>query len=576
MTTDKKLSVLLPQQIPDYVGEFYPLFVTFVTKYFEWLEEPGNAQETIQNLVLNRDIDTTASSLATKFMSTYAPGMPLESAADRSILVKYFRDFYDRKGSEESFKFFFRAFFNDQINVQRPADFLFKTSDGSWYVERSLRVTAVTGDPRGVASTTSTGSSTGATAAVNQVDQITDDAGVAYNIILQTRGSTGTFSSSEFITATAWDWVNNTSSQVVMLNTAPVRVANGRWLDTKSQVSDGQVLQDSFYYQNFSYVIQSHISLSEWYTSILEQLHPTGNAVFNNMVIDTDVDNTVSGFATTVVAETVVDIPIGIPTFYIGPGYTFDRVADFFTGTSATTSAGAIVYDDTYIYAGENVTWALQAEPDAIVYGTARATITTGGPSMDKIEAGVAVDDSLITQGNQVNFSSITELYHSSSILALVSGTVIRTTSISVANSLSSIALLVTWMKDFTGNASEVNNQLEITVSSAGLFTAVFDAELQRNYKDIGIRRTQLYAGAAYLNSSNAVVGSIVSGDSANSVTITWTPTNILRAGAYSRCSLRIDAPVNTSLTITVAVAGGTGTWNATATDFLNATVIGA
>ena len=125
--TSKKLTHFIEDQIPDYVQEFYPLFVIFTTKYFEFLENTSaGVQYTIQNLQLNRDIDTTASSLAVKFLNTFVPNLPNESAVDDTILVKYFRQYFQLKGSEKSFKFFFKAFFNDDITVSYPRDQLFK------------------------------------------------------------------------------------------------------------------------------------------------------------------------------------------------------------------------------------------------------------------------------------------------------------------------------------------------------------------------------------------------------------------------------------------------------------------
>jgi len=577
MSTDNKISILLPRQIPDYVQEFYPLFVTFVTKYFEWLEQTGNAQETIQNLTLNRDIDTTASSLAVKFMQTYAPGMPVDAAADRSILVKHFRDFYARKGSEASFKFFFRAFFNDDVIIQRPSEYLFKTSDGTWYVERKLRVTAVTGNPLSIVNTTIAGSSTGARAAVNKVSLVTDDLGTGYDIILQNGSITGTFSSSEQIVATAWDWVNNTSSQVVLQNTRALMVDGGRWLDTKSQISDGQILQDSSYYQNFSYVIRTTADRERWYESVLNQLHTAGNAVFNDRSIDINIgsEDFNTGFATTVSNETTVQVPIGIPNFNIKPGFSFDRTANFNTGTSATTSAGSIVYDASYVYPGFNVTWALQY--DAEFPADPRTTIVTGGPSFDKTGANVGVDENLTAEGNNVNFTLSTELFHNTSNLTLSAGTVLYTVSGDIVNPASSLILLITWTKDFGGNATEDNNALKITVSSTAAFTTVFDAETQRNYKDIAVNRTLMYPNLSYLHSSNSITG-LAGLDSGSSVTVAdwiWIPYNKNRAGSYSRFACRFQNINSSSFTFTIAVSGNTATWNSLDTDFLNATVVG-
>lgn len=510
-------------------------------------------------------------------MQTYAPGLPITAAADQSILVKHFRDFYARKGSEASFKFFFKAFFNDDVVIQRPSDYLFKTSDGTWYVEKKLRVTAVSGNPQDIVSTTITGSNTGATAAVNKVTQVVDELGAGFDLIIDDNSVQGTFSSSEQVVATAWDWINNTSSQVVMLNTSPLITDSGRWLDTKSQVSDGQILQDSTYYQNFSYVIKSGAARDLWYNSVLEQLHTAGAAFFNDQTIDIDINSTEfnTGFVTTVANETTVGIPIRIPNFNLEQGFSFDRTANFNTGTSATTSAGIIVYDANYVYPGINVTWALQY--DGEFPADPRSTILVGGPSFDKTGAIIVVDDALVAQGNQVDFNQSTELYHSTSNLTLSANTVLFTYTTSVTNLNSSVVLLVTWVKDLFNNATEDNNALLVSVSSNGAFTTIFDSEIQRNYKDSAPRRSLMYANLVYLHSSNSITGlsGLDSGSSVTQASWVWTPYNKNRAGSYSRLSCRIQNITDTSLTFTVAVSGNTATWNSLDTDFLNVTVIG-
>lgn len=388
MSLDKKVSDLLSAQIPDYVQEFYPLFVVFVTKYFEWLEQPGNPQEIIQNIQLNTDIDTTASSLATKFMSIYAPSFPQVSALDRTILVKNFREFYRSKGSEESFRYFFRAFFNDEIAVKLPGDQLFNTSAGDWYVEKKLRVQVVSGDPRNLATVQIVGNNSNATAVVEEAVQSYG----GWDLRLENRSLLGTFSSSETITGIYYDHVANTSSEIVVLNTRPLQTLQGRQRGGASLLSSDRVLQDSIYWQQFSYVVRTRINLDRWQDAILEQLHPTGRNIFGEILLDNSTSMAVSSttqFSKSTAIESEVRLFTSSTSFYLQPGYTWDRLATFRTGTSATTTAGAIAYQADYVYGGENVTFAQQGAIDgATVYaetftyssitGTINVPTTTG------------------------------------------------------------------------------------------------------------------------------------------------------------------------------------------------------
>lgn len=693
MTTNNKVSLLLNKQIPDYVEEYYPLFVVFVTKYFEWLEQQGNPQEVLQTIQYNRDVDTVVSSQLNHFLQTYLPNLPHISSADSTLLIKYFRDFYERKGSENSFKFFFKAFFNDDIVVKRPRESLFKTSDSVWVAQKSLRVTPVTGNITRLASAIITGSSTGATAAVNEVVQV--NLNNTYDLLIQRDTIAGTFSSSEQIVAYVWDFETDTSSRVVVANTLPMQTAAGKNLDSHSQLSSDQILQDSFYHQNFSYVVQSRINLEEWQEAVLQQLHPTGHAFFNERIVDTTPLTVTSTFVRTTRVATNIKL-FDQDDFYIAPGYSFDRIADFRTGTSATTTAGAITYDATYAYQGENVTWALQKGGDNTIFGdrvitgttsyltswtisvpatsSVDTTLTTSrtqigrvyalylydtdnlsdylevvdlnttsvvatgisyadantstnnlvlttswayvigieelstleetaafngdlttsvvtfygynrtelvgeGPTFDKVGAGIAVGSQIITDGLGIDTSVVTQVYHSTTSLSLSAGTIVTGASIFDATSC---LLIITWMKDPSGNAAgEENNKLTLSVSSTAGMAISYDDELQRNYRYYAQGDSLFYRNMTFYNSSNTLVN--ISGhDSGESIpggtaaVFNFTPFNVNRSQSFSRMILRIDSVgLGNTTEFSLRVSSGTAVFAAEPEDHLNVIVVG-
>lgn len=412
--TSQKITHFLENQIPDYVQDYYPMFVIFVTKYFEFLEQNTTSVTTsIQNIRLNRDIDTTAQQLAVQFLNTYAPGLPNTSALDKSILVKYFRDFYKTKGSEKSFKFFFKAFFNDDIEVVYPREYMFSTSDGKWYKETTVRVQSNTGDPLNLANCRVTGTTSKAYATVNKVVQVVGQGGTNYyDLVLQPLSWVGVFNSSETITGITYDFDNNTSSIVAVSSVAAVSFADGRYLDTHSQLSLDQVLQDSVYYQHFSYVIKSKTSLEKWRDYILSQLHPTGTLMFSEFHSDSESVNRAStSFTRTQKTETTVRFGT-VKTYLTAPTFTYDRLADYKTGNTSTTSIGVITYDATYDYPGENITWALQGALETYVYPDTREATRLDGPSFDKLSRKVGADQQIIQWPYDVNSSIVVRRYN--------------------------------------------------------------------------------------------------------------------------------------------------------------------
>lgn len=590
MITSQTVTAFLNRQLPDYVQEYYPIFVVFVTKYFEWLEQGGNPQHIIQNIRTLNDVDGTVSSLLTKFVEMYAPGMPIQPAADRSIIVKYFRDFYQKKGSEDSFKFFFRAFYNDDISIFYPNTILFKPSDNTWYSEQKLTVTKVTGDPTSSVHTVVTGASSGARAVVNISRKIAKNVN-NWELILQPSSISGTFVSGETLTATAWDWSDRTSSQVTMLLNTNLETAAGAFQNTRSMLSNDQVIQDSYYFQQFSYVLRSRIGRDTWAGAVLKELHPVGLALFNDLLLDSVIAvNATSSFARTTRVESTVRYATD-NEFYIAAGYSFDRLADYKTGTSATTQAGAVTYDSTYVYSGEKVTWALQKDGDETIYGTLRQIILPEGPSFDKIRPGVGYRQQIITTGNGVDFAVVNDRYRNTSAITLTANAVIASFTTSIT-AVSSMLLMTTWVKDSAGNASnELANVLSIAVTAESpnsipsLITGRpinISDEVQRNYRSVALGSAQLYPKLTFYSSSNMISTAYSYTTSTATSTLTtnvytFRPYNANRAQSYSRFSILFQGNSETTseaISVTISVSSDS-IFASTSSDLLTVVTVG-
>lgn len=418
MTTDKKLSLFTESQLPDYVQNFYPLFLIFATKYFEWLDNSSTGvQHSLQNIELNRDIDTTANNLVLQFLNTYMPSVPDTTVADQQLVLKHFREFYERKGSEQSFKFFFRAFYDDDIEVKYPRDTLFMPSANTWYIERNIRATRLLGNPTDLKHTWVTGNTSGASAAIDNVVRLSGSgASETYNIIFQNNTvSTTSFSTGETIAGIYYDHASGLTSLVTLTALTAQNTLPGRYLNDRSKLSSKEVLQDSLYYQQFSYVVKSSVERERWIDAILKTLHPSGTKLFNEYYVATE--QTDSSFGKTLNIETTV----GIPTRQIAltaPTFTFDRTGDLQTGTSRTLTAtstgfavvtyanpvGDISFDAAYDYPGEHITFALQKISDVF---TPTEIVRPDGAMWDKYSRTVALDPQIIQWNYDTNSSLV-------------------------------------------------------------------------------------------------------------------------------------------------------------------------
>ena len=78
--------------------------------------------------------------------------------------------------------------------------------------------------------------------------------------------------------------IDNLSIARGVLNIGSLTKTPGRFIDDVGKPSEiVQKIQDSFFYQNFSYVIKSETPISNWKTQVLENNHPAGFALFGQL-----------------------------------------------------------------------------------------------------------------------------------------------------------------------------------------------------------------------------------------------------------------------------------------------------
>jgi len=143
--TDLKTSLLVNRQVPEFIREEYPLFITFLEAYYEYLE---TKQGTQINDLLNKskdlryvsDVDYSIDDFENNFFNTYANLIPKNMEVDKEFLIKNVLPLYLAKGSENSFKLLFRMLFNTEVNLTYPKDNILRASDGKWVVDNILRI----------------------------------------------------------------------------------------------------------------------------------------------------------------------------------------------------------------------------------------------------------------------------------------------------------------------------------------------------------------------------------------------------------------------------------------------------
>lgn len=136
-----KISSLVSNQIPSFAHEEYPVFVSFMESYYQWLEEEGNTLNFIEGYKQNLDVDFANEEFIAEYLEEFVEYLPKDKKIDDSTLIKLIKEFYLSKGSEQSFKFLFTILFNEHVDIIYPREDMFKASDGTWSGDIFLKVT---------------------------------------------------------------------------------------------------------------------------------------------------------------------------------------------------------------------------------------------------------------------------------------------------------------------------------------------------------------------------------------------------------------------------------------------------
>jgi len=143
--TSLKISNLVRNQVPEFVREQHPKFVSFLEAYYEFLE---TQQGTKKNDLINQakslrylsDVDSSLDTFENNFYEKFASLLPRDSAVRKDILFKNLTNLYLSKGSSSSYKLLFRMLFGEELEIIEPKNEVLRASASTWSVENSLRV----------------------------------------------------------------------------------------------------------------------------------------------------------------------------------------------------------------------------------------------------------------------------------------------------------------------------------------------------------------------------------------------------------------------------------------------------
>ena len=183
--------------LPQFIHEDNPLLVEFLRNYYEWESRMG-ADAAFESIKLNNDVDTVLDEMLVGFKRSFARNFPEVLSTDFRHFSKFLKEFYQLKGSEDAFKVFFRAAYNQPVAVEYPRVKLFKPSNSMWDRTGTIKSVHVSGgSPFSQIGFEISGKSSGASAIVYDVKKVNYNGVDHYDLFVES--IRGDFENLEYI-----------------------------------------------------------------------------------------------------------------------------------------------------------------------------------------------------------------------------------------------------------------------------------------------------------------------------------------------------------------------------------------
>lgn len=252
----------------------------------------GNIYNTAQDVKTIRDINQENEIFKSFLYNEIIPTLPQNLYVDEKYsvekekFVKFIKQIYNSKGIEAVFKFIYRILYNSNVDFYYPKTDILRVSDGVWIKKYHLISDRDLTDYIGykiVSSPDSTGqSATGIISSVSQHPTLPN----RWKIEIHER--TKNFETGQ--TIFVYDFKYTYGEELCdVLN---IEEDDGYFENDRGFLSSQKKIQDDYYYQEFSYELQSEYNIKEFYQVLEELLHPAGFKYFIKILVEILIDET--------------------------------------------------------------------------------------------------------------------------------------------------------------------------------------------------------------------------------------------------------------------------------------------
>ena len=309
------ISSYIDDLVPDHVETSFPDLVNFLKTYALYLERSNEAAFYLNSLDIQRDIDYVEENLLTELQNEIGIAVPRDFATNPRTFYKHLIEFYRSRGTPESITSFFRVIYDDEVETYFPFVDLLVPSDGNW-TDQAAAIQADRTQFTPTNTITISGTPTEVTGNNDAGNAIfLDDDIVFVNNSFKTAGTDYT----ETVYSDTTTKYKLTFTTALANNDVVRTYPKGLFTNNDGFLSDKKFIQDSYYYQKFSYVLKTGSNISDWSNAFTRLIHPAGFKFFGEIAILIKVLNQGNTQAQLGNQLPVGEISFNIGAFQVGP-----------------------------------------------------------------------------------------------------------------------------------------------------------------------------------------------------------------------------------------------------------------
>ena len=275
------ISSYIDELVPDHVESTYPDLVNFLKTYALYLERSNESGFYLNSLDIQRDIDYVEENLLTELQNEIGIAVPRDFATDPRMFYKRLVEFYKSRGTPESITAFFRMIYDDEVETYFPYVDVLNPSDGDWTDQAAavqadrtaftpINTFTISGTPTEVTGNNDAGN-----------PALFDDDIVFVNNDYKTPGTDYT----ESVYSDSTTKYKLTFASALSNGDVVRTYAKGLFTSANGFLSDKKFIQDSYYYQKFSYVLRTGANVADWSNAFARLVHPAGFKFFGEIAI---------------------------------------------------------------------------------------------------------------------------------------------------------------------------------------------------------------------------------------------------------------------------------------------------